>query len=244
MYSTKMPIEPAHMHAIALFAGLDKANIDAIARGGWALTLDRATRVLSRGEQLDGLYAVFEGQLKLYMLSCSGDERVLRVLRPGDSFGEAIMFNAVPSPVFVESLSSVRLGYFPAQVVKDALAADPDFTAAMLRGMGAMMRELIQDLDACCLQNARQRTVNYLLREFDAAPPPHAEIVLPAPKAVIASTLNIAAETFSRELHHLQHRGLIQINRRTLYLRDRTGLIDALADGSATRASALADDAR
>ena len=237
MHSTGVPIETEAMHDVSLFDGLDAANIETIAHGGWVVELNRSSRVLSRGDQLEGLYTVFEGRLKLYMLSCNGDERVLRILRPGDSFGEAIMFNAVPSPVFVESLSSVRLGYFPRQVITAALATNPEFTAAMLRGMSVMMRELIQDLETCCLQNARQRTVNYLLREFEAGPPPNVEIELPAPKAVIASTLNVSAETFSRELHRLQDAGLIEINRRTIYLRDRKGLLVALEDGPSKRQS-------
>ncbi len=240
MHSTGVPIEPEAMRDLSLFESLDEANVETIAQGGWMVKLNRSTRVLSRGDHLEGMYTVFEGRLKLYMLSCNGDERVLRVLRPGDSFGEAIMFNAIPSPVFVESLSSVRLGYFPRQIITAALSADPEFTAAMLRGMSVMMRELIQDLDTCCLQNARQRTMNYLLREFDAAPPPNIEIELPAPKAVIASTLNISAETFSRELHRLQDQGFIEINRRTIYLRDRKGLLDALEDRLGARKSQYA----
>ena len=55
-------------------------------------------------------------------------------------------------------------------------------------------------------------------------------LTLPAPKAVIASMLNMSSETFSRELHRLKDRGLIEINRRTIYLRDREGLL-AIAHG-------------
>ena len=231
MHSTGIPLDADLLKELSLFADLDRAQVEAIARGGWLQEEPRATRILSRGDYLDGLYAVLEGHLKLYMLSCNGDERVLRILGPGDSFGEAIMFNSIPSPVFVETLCAVNLAYLPRQVISDALVRSPDFTAAMLRGMSALMRELITDLETCCLQNALQRTVSYLLRSAADRPPPHLEVCLPAPKSVIASTLNISAETFSRELHRLQDEGYIEINRRTIYLRDRDGLI-ALAEGA------------
>jgi len=71
-----------------------------------------------------------------------------------------------------------------------------------------------------------------LLRQAAASAPPHVEIQLPAPKSVIASTLNISAETFSRELHRLQDDGLIEINRRTIYVRDQKGLIKLVEDAS------------
>lgn len=231
MHTTGIPLDVEEMLEQPLFERLDRASAAEIARGGWMVTHKRGVRILSRGDRLDGLYSVFEGRLKLYMLSCNGDERVLRILQPGDSFGEAIMFNAIPSPVFVETLTPVSLGFLPRPVITEALSSQPNFTASMLKGMSALMRELIRDLETCCLQNALQRTVSYLLREADAAPPPHVEVQLPAPKAVVASTLNISAETFSRELHRLQDEGLIEINRRVIYLRDRNGLA-AVGEGA------------
>jgi len=229
MQSTGIPLDRDQLVGQSLFSDLDQRCIDSIARGGWMVEKRRASRILGRGDRLEGLYTVFEGSLKLYMLSCNGDERVLRILGPGDTFGEAIMFNEIPSPVYVESLTPVRLGYFPRQTINKVLSSDAKFTAAMLRSMSMIMSQLIHDLETCCLQNALQRTVNYLLREAAAAPPPHVEIQLPAPKAVVASTLNISAETFSRELHRLKDQGLIEINRRTIYLRDREGLLLAVA---------------
>jgi CRP-like cAMP-binding protein len=225
MQPTGIPVDVEQLREQSLFSDLEQRYLESIARGGWTVERRRASRILGRGDHLEGLYTVFEGRLKLYMLSCSGDERVLRILGPGDTFGEAIMFNGIPSPVFVESLSPVRLGYFPRQTITRALNSNPQFTAAMLRSMSMIMTQLIADLESCCLQSAVQRTVNYLLRAADAGPAPHVEVQLPAAKAVVASTLNISAETFSRELHRLKDRGLIEINRRTIYLRDRIGLM-------------------
>jgi CRP-like cAMP-binding protein len=232
MHSNGNPVPRDQIRDLALFAAMDEDSLADIALGGWVVEHKRGTRVVGRGDFLEGLYTVLEGRLKLYMLSCHGDERVLRVLEPGATFGEAIMFNEIPSPVFVDTLSAVRLAYFPHSVISEALARDPQFTRTMLQSMSGVMRMLIQDLETCCLQNARQRIVNYLLRAADTVPPPHIEIHLPAPKAVVASTLNISAETFSRELHRLHGKGLIEINRRTIYLREPDAL-RAIAEGSA-----------
>lgn len=224
MHPTGISVDESRLRAMPMFEDLAAESITDIAAGGWLIEHPRGTRVLSRGDSLDGLYTVFEGRLKLYLLSCNGDERVLRVLQPGDSFGEAIMFNRFPSPVFVETLSAAQLAYFPRELVADVLAAHPDFTQAMLRGMSGLLRELISDLETCCLQTARQRTVGYLLRVAESAASGVERVQLPAAKAVVASTLNISAETFSRELHRLQQRGLIEIDKRVIYVRDPEGL--------------------
>lgn len=231
MHTTGVPVDLGLMFDQPLFDQLDESSVAEIVRDGWVVEMKRGDRLIARGDLLDGLYLVIEGRLKLYMLSCSGDERVLRVLQDGDTFGEAIMFNAFPSPVFVDALAPAKLAFFPRDTITRALSSKPDFTSTMLRSMSALMRNLIQDLETCCMQNAMQRTVNYLLRESADTPPPHVELTLPAAKAVVASTLNMSAETFSRELHRLQESGHIEINRRTIYLRNRDGL-HALADGN------------
>lgn len=225
MQPTGIPVDPYQLRGQSLFKDIDQRCLNALAQGAWTIEKRRAARIFGRGDHLDGLYTVFDGSLKLYMLSCNGDERVLRILGPGDTFGEAIMFNAIPSPVFVESLSPVRLGYFPSGVIHKALSSHPKFTLSMLRSMSRIMSQLITDLETCCLQSALQRTVSYLLRTADAGPPPHVEVHLPASKAVVASTLNISAETFSRELRRLKDLGFIEIHRRTIHLRNRDGLI-------------------
>jgi CRP-like cAMP-binding protein len=213
-----------------LMAGLGQQAIAELAGCSWTVRHPRGTRVLSRGDRLDGLFVVLSGKLKLFMLSCSGDERVLRILQAGDSFGEAIMFNRIPSPVYVDALMQCELAVLPADVITETLRRDPDFVFSTLRNISGLMAMLIADLETACMQNAMQRTVNYLLREARNSPPPHVGLTLPAPKAVVASTLNMSAETFSRELHRLQDHGYIEINRRVIYLRRRDGL-KRLADG-------------
>lgn len=231
MHSTGLPVDVVRFGQAPLLAELGESCVVKLARHSWAVRHDRGVRVLSRGDRLDGLYVVLSGKLKLFMLSCNGDERVLRVMQAGDSFGEAVMFNVMPSPVYVDTLAQSELAYVPSDVISDILRKDPDFVFGMLRNMSGLMAALISDLETACMQSALQRTVNYLLREADNSPPPHIGLTMPAPKAVVASTLNLSAETFSRELHRLQDHGFVEINRRVVYLRDR-GALRRLADGA------------
>lgn len=106
----------------------------------------------------------------------------------------------------------------------------------MLRKMSGLIAVLITDLETACMQNALQRTISNLLREVEKSPAPHVGLTMPAPKTVIASTLNLSAETFSREPHRLQSHGFIEIERRVSYLRNRDGL-RSLADGQSRETS-------
>ncbi len=230
MQTRSRPTQTERLVGAPIFQNLDRSRVEQLVTQAKTAHHPRATRVLSRSEKLDGLFVVLDGQLKIYMLSCDGAERVLKVAQAGDSFGEAFMFMQIPSLVYVDTLTECDLAFLPSEVIASALRADPDFVFGMLRNMSAIMTMLLSDLETACMQNALQRTVNYLLRESEKTPAPHIGLTLPAPKAVVASTLNLSAETFSRELHQLQNHGYIEIERRVIRLRNRQGLRE-LADG-------------
>jgi CRP-like cAMP-binding protein len=211
-----------------LLSGLQSACLDEFRAHASVVRLERGEIVIKRGQHLNGFYGVLNGRLKLYLLSCGGQERVVRLFKSNDCFGEAIMFNDMPSPVFVETIMRTELVFLPRDLVMPVFAKDHDFALAMVRGLGRMLRELLADLESCCLQNARQRVIRYLCNLKPSDPRIDDEVELPASKATVASTLNLSAETFSRELHALEHRGLIRISRRVIHLNDRKRLNDLL----------------
>lgn len=224
MHRTKAPMDAAQIRDVPLFAPLDATAAEELAGKARALALQKNQLLLKRGCKLDGMYAVMEGTLKIYLLSCNGVERIIRLLAAGDSFGEVIMFNNIPSPVFVQTLSTCKLAYFQRDDVYSMLASQPQFTLSMLRSMSQMMQHLIGDLESCCMQNARQRLAHYLICQTKSVHDKPQVLQLPASKAIIASTLNLSAETFSRELHQLAREGLIAINRRQIQILDADSL--------------------
>lgn len=234
MHAIRDTVSGSQLAGVDVLAALPSEQLELFAKQSKRLEVARGARVLSRGENLDGLYGVLDGRLKIYMLSCDGDERVIRVVEPGQSFGEVIVFNGIPSPVYVETLTAASLAFVPREWIGDALMSIPEFPMTMVRGLSTMVRELIVDIESVCLQSARQRTVGYLLRRAEQGDPPYNEAILPGPKAMVASLLNLSAETFSRELHALEHAGLITIDKRRLHLRDRDGLLATLGQVSDT----------
>ncbi len=69
MHSTGNPIDAEQMLDQPLFDNLDQASIVEITRGGWVVEIKRGSRLLARGDRLEGLYMVLDGRLKLYMRS-------------------------------------------------------------------------------------------------------------------------------------------------------------------------------
>jgi CRP-like cAMP-binding protein len=76
-------METARLAAISLFAGLDEAALDAVAARASEVTVDAGQPLAVEGEFGHALYAIESGSAEV-----TSDGQVLRVLGPGDVFGE------------------------------------------------------------------------------------------------------------------------------------------------------------
>lgn len=180
----------------------------------------RGGSVIARqGECLPGLMVIRYGLAKLSFRR--GPERVLRLAGPGETFGEAALFLALPLPVDVTALGETGLCIVPAAPVLALFDTEPAFARALLAGVCRKLRSVVADFEAMNAQDARQRLAAYLasLGESTAS--------LPAAKSVIAARLGMTKETLSRLLRGFIDEGLIAVAKREIQLLDRTRLSDA-----------------
>lgn len=206
--------------SLPLCRQLDSAEIEALLRGTRELSFRRGEMLFSKGDPSTGFYSIIRGQIKLALPSPQGGEKVLEIMGPGQSFGEAVMFMDAPYPVYAQALSAGTALHISKTVLFSAMARDPRLTRKMLAGMSMRLHGLIQDVEAYTLQSARQRLVAYLLQRAGETPQPNVAIQLPTSKTIIASRLNLTPETFSRVLHHLAEEGLLVVRGRQIIIPD------------------------
>lgn len=212
---------------LPLFAAVEAEALDRIA-------LEVSEHKLARGEVLfrqntpcTGFYMVVHGQIKIAVTAPNGNEKVLEIIPPLMSFGEAVMFLGKPYPVNAEALTDSLVLGVPREAVQTLIDDDPQFARKMLAGLSLRLHSLVKDVEGYALRSSTQRLIGYLLREAgDGAHSGPLEIDLPTSKQVLASRLSVTPETFSRILHNLSAAGLIQVEGKTIRIHDLGGLRD------------------
>lgn len=202
------------------FGSMPSEALGFIAAGCHTRTAYRDQVLWEKGDAVNGFYVVVAGRIKLSILSVDGAERVLDVVMPGQTFAEAAAFLGQPCPLHAQALCDSRLLFVDLERVRAAIGRWPEVANLMLAVLANRVHALVADLEACCLHTAAQRVAGFLLREAVPTPgqPDRALVRLPAAKTVIASSLNLTAETFSRELHGLARRGLVEVDRRDILI--------------------------
>jgi CRP-like cAMP-binding protein len=182
-------------------------------------SLARGEVLFHRGDPSKGFYVVVTGQIKLAFSSERGNEKVVELIGPQQSFGEAVMFMDRPFPVFAEALADCRLLFIGRDAVFQLIETNPAFARSMLAGLSMRLHSLIADVESYSLQSSMQRVIGYLLQHVPDQTG-SAELALPTSKQVIASRLNLTPETLSRILHELAEAQLIRVHGRQITIID------------------------
>jgi CRP-like cAMP-binding protein len=219
------PIDIGRVLAILpLFQQLRDSEIACLAAGTREIALSKGQILFQKGSLLDGFYVVVRGQIKLAFSSPQGHEKVVSIVGPGQSFGEAVMFMEKPCPVFTQALADSRLLYIAKQSIFAAIDRDSAFARRMLAGLSMRLHGLIQDVEDYSLHSSTQRVIGFLLQLAGTPASGPVEFELPASKHIIASRLNLTPETLSRILHGLIESGLIAVRGRRIHISDVSSL--------------------
>ena len=221
-----MPAAPIRIQEflknVPLFRELTDAELDRIAAGTAQVRAPAGTILFRRGEPCSGFHVIVYGQVKLAFGAADGAEKVVEILGPGSSFGEAVMFLEKPYVVFAETLADSLLLAIGKAGVFAELERNPRFARKMLGGLALRLHGLVHDLEAYTLRSGTQRVIGYLLRDYSEEGEPRApvEVALATSKGVLASRLNITREHFSRILHDLSGAELIEVHGRIIRILD------------------------
>ncbi len=202
-----------------MFHELPPEQIVMIAEHCQIISAPRGTMIFNRGDQARGLFILLQGQLKLGVTSPQGTEKVISIISPGGSFGEAVLFMERQFPVYAQATLDSKVLLVSKSVIFSLLDNDPTVARKMLAGLSIRMHQLVQDIGMLSLQSGTQRFIGYLLH-ISAEAPDASSITLPASKSMIASLLNLTPETLSRTMTKLQQSGLIEVHGKEIIIPD------------------------
>ena len=213
---------------IPLFKELSEAELARLALSTRPVRVARSEILFHRGDMPRGFYIVVYGQVKLSFSTARGDEKVVELVGPGQSFGEAVMFMERPHVVTTQALTDSLVLHVSKEAVLEELQRDPRLAQRMIAGLSLRLHSLMADLEAFSLRSATQRVIGYLLRDSgDGTGTDGAlQVTLPAAKGVIASRLSLTQEHFSRILHELTSHGLVEVRGRLIHISDVARLRD------------------
>lgn len=213
----------AAISAVPDLAGLDQADVSALARVAHRQAFAAGDVVFREGEPCAGAHIVEAGWLKAVKFSEQGREQVVRVVGPGDLFNEIGVLASRTNIVTVVALESCVLWLIACEDVYRLLAERPALSQAVIRSLAKRILHLMDLVEDLSLRTIESRLARLLLADAQAG----VDVVHRqrwTTQAEMAARLGTVPDVLQRALRQLSAQGIIEVERHQIRILDRKKL--------------------
>ena len=196
-----------------LFCALTEAQLERLLQTAALRCIAAGEHLFAHGDAATQFFLLRNGCVKLYRLSPEGNEKIMRLIRPSQTFAESILFMETPSyPVSGQAVEPAQLIAFDRETFLGILRESFATCQAVMAQMAVRIQAHWDEIETLALQNSRYRVVHYLLGLVPRNAQGRVIVTLPTRKMVIAAHVAVTPETLSRTLRGLSDEGLIEVS--------------------------------
>jgi len=202
-----------HLRKIPLLAGLSDEEILRFKQDIRIRQYRKRDIVLQKGGHGDGLMFLLSGQLQVIDVTEDGRAIGLRMLAPGDFFGEIALINNSTRSASVVAMSDVLVAFLPAANAMHLFSHSPSVAKHMLQHLAQKIQRDSEFRSLLSINNTAKRIYTFLvLMQKNKPSEPGAPAVLEnlPTHQDIANMINTSRETVTRALTALAQQGIVQ----------------------------------
>ena len=197
------------LRSAAIFQSLSQTDLMPIANASKRVAHTANTPLFAEQDPAKYFYLVLTGSVRLYRLTPDGKEKVIEIIRAGETFAESVALLDKPYPVFANTIEASEMIQIPAAEIRNLMAQNTGLSLKMLASLSLRVHKFINDIHALSMSSAQQKVAGYFLA-FLSDETTEQRIELPSKKSIVASRLGLQPETFSRVLGKMKDRGVIR----------------------------------
>jgi CRP-like cAMP-binding protein len=219
------------LSAIPSFNGLSEDQLKEIEQIVVNRHFSKGELIYSEGDQGDGFYVAVAGMVKVFKVSLEGKEHIMRIVGPGDSFGQVSVFAGRTFPASAQAIAESHLLFLPRTAFVELISNNPPLALSMLASLSRRLREFTVHVESLALKEVPGRLAAYLIHLIDEQEDERGLVSLNISKVQLSSLLGTTPETLSRILSQMADRGLIEVKRRDIRILDHAELKELAEHG-------------
>jgi CRP/FNR family cyclic AMP-dependent transcriptional regulator len=204
---------------IPLFQDLTDADLEVISELATEKQVPKGTVILTEGEIGDALFTIMSGRVKVFIGDEDGREIILKILGPGDFFGEMAMIDSQPRSASVSALETSTFRVLSHQAFEECLARAPRIATLVMQALAKRLRDADRKISTLALMDVYGRVANTLL---ELAINTNGKLVVgeKLSQQDIANMVGASREMVNRILKDLSERGYIAVESKTITILD------------------------
>lgn len=222
---------PSCLARVPVFAQLREAEVELLHSVMRTSQYSKGEVIFREGDRSDALFVVNRGIIKLTKLEDNGKEHIVRLLFPGDFFGQFALLQEKPHYASAIAAEATGICRILRSDFLDILRRDPDTAARFMTALSAQLEEADAWASVLTLLETDRRLAKMLLYFRRKAMPNSQKFTLPVSKKELAGLIGATPETLSRKLRQLSDDGVLTVSGRQLFIRDEVALQRLAGEG-------------
>lgn len=180
------------------------------------------------GDNLQHLYLLEKGEVKVSKYSADGREVILEFIKPGEVFGEMALLEGMPWEVVLEVTKESRIGLLPVQPLQQILFRNVTFSRMITQLMGRRLSALQSRYEAVCFEGAPGRIKKFIREQADKYGRKvgyEIDLLMTLTHQDIAKLTITSRQTVTGVLSELERKNIISYNRKRILIRDYRSLL-------------------
>ena len=187
-----------------IFGGLPAELIQRLEKSGRIENFGKDEFIFLEGDKGDRFFFLIEGLVRVYKAADNDREVVLRHIRPGEMFGEVILFDSEVYPVNAVAQRESVVFIIRRSVFLD-LFRDESFMRFFVGNLFKKLRHLTDRVAFLNAYDVEERFFLFIEEHYGLKP----EVEVDLSKAELAEAIGTIPETISRMIARLKTRGVV-----------------------------------
>jgi CRP/FNR family cyclic AMP-dependent transcriptional regulator len=208
------------LKAVPFFTRLNDRELDVVRSVATEKTYPKNAVVLTEGEMGDSLYMIQSGKVKVFIGDEDGREIILKILGPGDFFGEMSMIDKQPRSASVTTIEASMFLVLAHAGFERCVEEAPRIGTMVMQILAQRVREADRKIGTLALMDVYGRVASTLL-ELSVYNNGKLMVGEKLSQQDLANMVGASREMVNRILKDLSERGFISIESKSITIINR-----------------------
>ncbi|BBJ28125.1 Crp/Fnr family transcriptional regulator [Athalassotoga saccharophila] len=181
------------------------------------VTVKKGETLFFEGEEGKKIYMVLSGKIKIFKLSTSGKEFVIKILKPGELFAESLLFKKEKSyPASSDAMDNSRVLEIDVNKFEVLLMNDNQMAVEIIKNLTSRLSYLSQRFENLIIGNSIIKMAFFLLdlaHSNGTKDGKNIKITLDMNREMMGNMLNLSRENVERTLRYFKDQNLISLSK-------------------------------
>lgn len=152
----------SYLKEISPYNALSTSDLESFAGIATKRNYRKNMVIIQQGDDTGSLYILLEGEMKVYIEDDQGKELTVKILKPGDSFGELALLGDFPRVANVVAMTDCVVSTVSKDKYMAVLKEYPEISLALIKSLANMVRETTEELSSIALSDVYGRLTHIL----------------------------------------------------------------------------------